>query len=173
MKRIVMLAGLLLAMASASFAQVNSSDTPTREDLNRFFDTMQLRTQMQTMMTTMMVQMKASMRQMLRKNMPDATPDQVARAEQLMEEALKDPIPLDEIFDAMIPVYQRHLTRSDIDAIVAFYSSPVGQKMLRDMPAMMSDAMEAVNEITQKHMDKLMARMRERMDETHKSPPQK
>jgi uncharacterized protein len=173
MKRIVMVAALLLAMASVSFAQVNSSDTPTREDINRFFDTMQLRTQMQTMMNTMMAQMKASVRQTLRKNMPGATPDEVARAEQLMDEMLQEPIPLNEMLDAMIPVYQRHLTRSDIDAIVAFYSSPVGLKMIRDMPAMMSEGMEAVNEITQKHMDKLMARMRERMDERHKSPPQK
>ncbi len=95
MKRIAMLTALLLAIGAASFAQVqpvkpvNPSDAATNEDINRFFDTMHLRTQMPKVIEAMMVQMKANANQMLRKNMPEATPEDIARAEQLMDEALE------------------------------------------------------------------------------------
>ena len=170
MKRILVLLGLLLAVVNTPFAQVNTSDATTREDINRFFDAIQLRQQMQTLMNTITVQAKDNARQMLRKNMPNATPEDISAAEQFMDDALEDPIPVNDLIDAMVPVYQRHLTRTDIDAVVAFYSSPVGQKMLREMPAMMSEGMQAVNEITQKHMEKVMARIREHMKEMMKKP---
>jgi hypothetical protein len=41
----------------------------------------------------------------------------------------------------MVPVYQSHLSESDLDEIVAFYSSAVGQKVIREMPAMTAEAM--------------------------------
>ena len=171
MKRMMLLC-LLLAIATTSVAQMNSSDVPTKEDINRFLDAMQIRQQMQAMMTTMRVQVKANARQMLQKNMPNATNEDLARAEQFMDQALNEPIPVDEYINVMIPVYQRHLTRNDIDGIVAFYSSPVGQKMLREMPAMVAEGMQAASKITQEHMEKVMARMRARMNETPNSPPQ-
>ena len=33
----------------------------------------------------------------------------------------------DEMPDAMAPVYQKHLSKGDIDVMVAFYSAPTGQ----------------------------------------------
>ncbi len=75
------------------------------------------------------------------------------------------------MIDAMIPVYQRHLTHGDVDAIIGFYSSPVGQKMTREMPEMMKEAMQAVSVISQNHMDRVMARVRERVIEMKKAHP--
>jgi len=49
--------------------------------------------------------------------------------------------PMDEILNDMVPIYQRHLTKSDSDELITFYSSPVGQKVLRDLPAITSEAM--------------------------------
>lgn len=34
--------------------------------------------------------------------------------------------------EAMVTVYQKHFTKSDVEALIGFYSSPTGQKMLRE-----------------------------------------
>jgi len=45
------------------------------------------------------------------------------------------------MLDDMIPVYQRHLTKQDVDSMLAFYNTPTGQKLLREQPAMMAEGM--------------------------------
>jgi hypothetical protein len=38
-------------------------------------------------------------------------------------------IPYDEMMPATGPAYQKHFTKGDMDALVAFYSVPTGQKL--------------------------------------------
>jgi hypothetical protein len=52
----------------------------------------------------------------------------------------------------MVPVYQKHLTKGDVDALVAFYSSPTGKKFLIEMPAITSESMQAITPLVQKTM---------------------
>jgi len=50
--------------------------------------------------------------------------------EQRMSKQLGDMyrnMPFDEMMQATIPVYQRHFTKGDINALLAFYSSPTGR----------------------------------------------
>ena len=60
---------------------------------------------------------------------------------------------------SMVPVYQKHLTKGDIDSIVGFYSTPTGQKVLREMPAMMAEAMQAMMPLIRSHMDAMKEHM--------------
>src|SRR3954451_18982493 len=39
----------------------------------------------------------------------------------------------DEMIEAVIPVYQQHLTHADIRGIIDFYNSEPGQKYLKEM----------------------------------------
>lgn len=50
-----------------------------------------------------------------------------------------DVYPIDEMIADVIPLYQRHLTRSDVDALITFYSSPPGQHLLNAEPEIMSE----------------------------------
>jgi len=59
-------------------------------------------------------------------------------------------LPMDEMVDAIIPIYQKHLTKADLAAVTAFYSSPAGQKILKELPAIMSESMQAGGAIGQK-----------------------
>jgi hypothetical protein len=69
-----------------------------------------------------------------------------------MDDMLKS-FPWDEMLDAMVPVYQKHFTKGDVDALVAFYSGPTGQKLLNEMPAIMGEAMQAMMPLMQKNID--------------------
>jgi hypothetical protein len=66
-------------------------------------------------------------------------------------------------------VYQKHLTKGDVDALVTFYSSPTGQKILKDMPAMSAEAMQAASPIIQKMMVKAMDRVQEEVAQAQKA----
>jgi len=45
-------------------------------------------------------------------------------------EAFKTQIKADELMDLLVPVYADNLDESDIDGLIAFYESPVGQKFV-------------------------------------------
>lgn len=44
--------------------------------------------------------------------------------------------------DLMLQVYPKHFTDADLEQLVTFYRSPLGQKMLTTMPALMRDSMQ-------------------------------
>ena len=79
-----------------------------------------------------------------------------------------------EMFDAMIPVYQRHFTKGDIDAFVTFYSTAAGQKMLKELPAITAESMQASMGIAQKMMADMQQQIQAdiaRMQKENVSPP--
>jgi hypothetical protein len=41
----------------------------------------------------------------------------------------------------IIPLYARHFTQEDVRGLIAFYQSPLGQKAIGVMPALMQDSM--------------------------------
>ncbi|WP_199100685.1 DUF2059 domain-containing protein [Dyella sp. ASV21] len=48
----------------------------------------------------------------------------------------------DELIHRMIPIYQHHLSAEDIQGLIAFYRSPLGQKMITVMPQTMAEGMQ-------------------------------
>jgi len=84
-------------------------------------------------------------------------------------------MPVDGMLDDMIPVYQRHLSKSDVDAMIGFYSTPTGQKMIREMPAIAAEGMQAMQPRLLKQMDeakeKIEQMAREDAQKQQKSAP--
>jgi hypothetical protein len=76
-----------------------------------------------------------------------------------MMDDMFDKMPMDEMMQAMIPAYQKHLSKGDIDNLVVFYSSPTGEKVLREMPSMMAEAMQDMMPIMTKYMDSVQQRL--------------
>jgi hypothetical protein len=64
-----------------------------------------------------------------------------------------DNMPWDEIMQAMVPAFQKHFTKGDMDNLVAFYSTPTGEKLLREMPAIMAESMQDMMPIMTKYID--------------------
>jgi len=70
-------------------------------------------------------------------------------------------MPMDEMLEAAVAVYRRHLTKSDVEEMIRFYAGAVGQKVLREQPKMIQESMQAGTEIQTKRMDQIMAKIRE------------
>jgi uncharacterized protein len=60
-----------------------------------------------------------------------------------------------------VPVYQKHFTKGDIDTLIAFYSTPTGQKMLRELPEIMSEAMEQAMPMIEKYVATIQERVQQ------------
>jgi uncharacterized protein len=154
---------LLLISTAVAFAQ--TSDTPaTREDILKLFDTMKIHDQVLLVMDSVMKQQRAMIHEALKKRDPNVSEDQIKHLDQFMADVMKD-TPIADLLNDMIPVYQKHLTRADVSAMDTFYASSTGQKLLREMPEMTAESMQAANPHMQKIMEKVMNRMEEEVDQ--------
>lgn len=48
----------------------------------------------------------------------------------------------EELLKGMTPVYQSHFTADDVKGLLKFYQSPLGQKVLTEMPKAMAEGMK-------------------------------
>ncbi|MGA9640409.1 MAG: DUF2059 domain-containing protein [Terriglobales bacterium] len=159
MKRCVLAALLCFGFCCCAFAQ--SDDTPaTKEDVQRYFEVMHLHDMMLQMANAMAKPMHQMVHDQYEKDKDKLPADFEEQMSKMMDGMFRD-MPWDEIIQAMVPAYQKHLTKGDIDAIVVFYSSPTGQKLLREMPALMADSMPAMMPIMQRYMEKVQDRIQE------------
>ncbi len=53
---------------------------------------------------------------------------------------------LDELVKLMAPVYYKYLTERDLKELIKFYKSPVGKKLVKNMPLIMQEGMKVGEE---------------------------
>src|SRR5690349_246481 len=51
-----------------------------------------------------------------------------------------------ELTERMVPIYQRHFSAADIQGLLKFYRSPLGRKVITEMPATMAEGMQVGQE---------------------------
>jgi len=162
-------AGLLVVLfASISvLGQSAAADDPaTREDVTKLFDVMNSREQIHAVMDAMLKQQRAMLRTIIKKEYPDTSDEQLQRYDSVMDNFVKS-FPIDSLLDDMAPVYQKHLSKADVEAMVAFYSAPTGQKLLREMPGMMTDSMQAMAPRLQMMIEKMKQRVEQVAKDEH------
>jgi hypothetical protein len=166
----IMLLVLLLSGAFA-FAQDPALDAPaTREDVLQLFSIMQINQQMHAMIDVMMKEQKNLVHDAARRKNPNVTQRELDRVDRMMDETVKD-FPVEGLLDDMVPVYQKHLTKTDVSAMSTFYSSSTGQKLLREMPAMTSEAIQAAYGRLQKQMEIISERAEKAIRENEQENP--
>ena len=138
------------------------ADAPTRDQVMTLLDLLQVRRTMSAMLANMKQAAQQGAEEEFRKKVPNPTPKQLAALHGMFNDVID--MPLDEMINALIPIYQRHLTRSDIEQTIRFYSSPAGQKLLREQPKMLEEGMQAGVDIERKRMDEINAKRHERME---------
>ncbi|MGA7361054.1 MAG: DUF2059 domain-containing protein [Candidatus Sulfotelmatobacter sp.] len=160
----------VLALSMSSVGQTTVSiapDAPSKEDVKKLFDVMASREQIGQVLQQVFAQMRSLNREELKKRRPDVSEGDLARMDRQSEDLIKN-FPLDEMLSDMVPVYQRHFTKSDIDALTAFYSSQPGQKFLHEMPAVTAETMRAVYPRIQAEVDAALKRAEEKTDSPQK-----
>jgi len=169
MKRLLIAIACLSLCASALVQSglAQTTDEPaSRDDVILYLRVMHTHDLMQKMMQVQSQTMQQMFHDQLLKDKGTVSPDFEAHFNKAMADLLKN-MPIDEMTDAMIPAYQKHFTKGDLEAMSAFYSSPVGQKVLEVLPSVMQDGMQAAMPI----MTKYISDWKERMDQEMKASP--
>jgi hypothetical protein len=163
-KAIIAVLFLLLTGTSAICQQ--QLNAATKEDVEDLLTITGSRARMQQLWSQMGQQAATSAADAYRLKHPDASPLELRKVAEATGRSFQD-----ELLDAMIPVYQQHLTHADIRGIIDFYNSEPGQKYLKEMPALMSESMEAVQPIIKKHLPEMQAAADKAIHETMKDAP--
>jgi uncharacterized protein len=93
------------------------------------------------------------------------------RMNKVMDNMMNE-MPFDQMMDAMIPTYQKHFTTGDMEALTAFYSAPVGQKVLRELPSIMSESMESIMPLMRKNIERMTEQVQDQVAQMMKQPAQ-
>jgi hypothetical protein len=156
------------ALIPAASGQQNLGDTPaSKEDVQRYFDVMHFHAQMENVMRSMSGFLKGRAHEECAKQKDQSQQDCEATVDKRMSLSLKQ-LPIEEMIQAMMPIMQKHMTKADVDAFIDFYSSPTGQKMMREQPQMMSEMMQAMKPILDKRVETMQKEMDEQMAEMKK-----
>jgi uncharacterized protein len=180
----------LAAMAQAAPVQaghtapsgtIPAAEMPSREQLLTLFEVMQLRAQMQDLLKML----PAALEQQLQSQQEevelslapagggDLTPEQKATRDRITKkyfELAERIYPLDEMLNDMVEVYQRHLTREDVDGILAFYRSPAGKHLVEAQPVMASEVMPAVTKKMEARSKELVDRYKRELNDAMGPP---
>jgi hypothetical protein len=151
---------------AAAEARKAAPAPPTREDVLKLFDLLQITKTMDAVINATKQQSMEIAEQMIRERMPNITAEQKKQFTGMVDDVMRQSLggeAIQEMLAATIPVYQRHLTKSDLDAMVAFYSSPVGQKILHEQPAMVQESMVASAGIQQRIARSMFQKIDERV----------
>jgi hypothetical protein len=154
------------SQAKKTAASPLPAGAPTREDVLKLFDLLQINKTMDAVISATKQQSMEIAEQMIHEKMPEATPEQKKQFREMLDDVMREalgPAAINEMLEATIPVYQRHLTKADLDAMVAFYASPVGQKILHEQPAMVQESMEASAGIQQRIARSMFQKIDERV----------
>lgn len=153
MKQALVLIFLNIVLTSGLSAQ--SKDAPaSRADVERYMKVMQSQETVQRTIEAMKQPMHNMVHQQFEKNQDKLPPDFESRMDKMMDEMLLD-FPYDQMLQAMIPAYQRHLSKVDVDSLITFYSSATGQKLIRELPQITAESMTAGMPLIQKHTEKV------------------
>ncbi len=163
MKRLLC-ATLLLLLTLPCLAQTSDADSPaTKEDVQRYLDVVNSHDMMKKLLGGMTQGMHQMLHEQYLKHKNDLPADYESKMTAMMDDMFQN-MPWDEMMQAMAPVYQKHLTRGDVNNLVTFYSSPTGEKLLREMPAIMAEAMQKMTPILTDYMDTVQKKLLKETD---------
>ncbi len=157
MKALIATLVLLFSCASASCQQPTAA---TKEDVEELLRLTSARQQMQQILAGIARQAATAAVDTYSLHHPNASPQQLRRVAEVVGQSWQASlkvVSVDELVTAVIPIYQRHFTHDEMQSIIEFYRSPAGQRYVRELPAMMTESMQAAEPIVKKHLPEIEA----------------
>jgi hypothetical protein len=166
------LSSLFAAPDSPPAPTVPPDQQPSSAQVTKLLQLMHPHDQMELLMKAMPFPLSTLMKQQFQnqvtlktQNRPGAlTPEQQAALAALMSKYEQKALTVystDEMIADMSPIYQRHMTQTDVEAYIAFYSSPAGQRMVGLQPVVEKELMPVL-------MRQILAAQKELTDEMKK-----
>jgi hypothetical protein len=162
------------AAAPVAAPVIPEDQQATKEQLARLFEVMRIKQQMSSVTRTMPALVQQQFQQQLEQmkrdtpQMASMTEDQQQAMNKVMGSFMERAMnlyPVDEMLADMTVLYQKHLSRPDVEATIVFYGSPAGQHVLDMVPAIMQEFLPTVMQKSQERMKPLIMQMQKEMVE--------
>ena len=138
-KRLGFVAGILLAVATPqAFAA-----QPTEQQVRQLMDAIGLGKSLSQMNTQVAISMKQSLPCVSANYWQDYIDDDSSK----------------DFVGRLVPIYQKHFTADEVEGMVKFYSSPLGQKVLTEMPLALAEANQAGQQWSHDHTQQMIAKL--------------
>ena len=165
---------LCVGLSLNALAQTAADAPASKEDVERYFQAVHSHDMMRKMLDAMSKPIHQMAHEQCAKDQDKLPADCEARLNKFMDRMTKQ-IPYDEMMQATVPAYQKHFSKGDMDALVAFYSAPTGQKLLQELPSVTAESMESMMPIMRKSIDRMTQSVEEeiaqmRKDSSNKAP---
>lgn len=165
MQRSLLVVAIVSLLGWNCIAQTSTADSPaTKEDIEKYLEVTHSRDMARKLMDSMSQGMRQMLHEQYLKHKDELPPDYESRMTARMDAMLQN-MPWDEMMQAVAPVYQKHLTKGDIDNLIAFYSSPTGEKLMRELPSILTESMQTMTPIMSKYIERVQQRLREETNE--------
>ncbi len=148
MKKLVTILSIILLSTISNFAQVDSTYKATLQKMFKVAGTEEI--------------YKSSIKNMFslyKQQFQDLDSTYFATVEQ---ELLKTS--LDELVEMILPAYQKYLTIEDLNGMIEFYKSPVGQKYAKSVPFISKESMKIGQQWGMKVAQKIMKKLEEKQN---------
>lgn len=166
------------AAAITPATAIPTDQQPTPEQLHRLFEAMRLREQLKSLTTMMPAMVRQQLNEQVKESMPRLpgsnkfTPEQEKAVRGVLDKYMQKALHIytpDEMLSDMTAIYQRHFTRDDVDAFIAFYTSPAGRHLLEAQPQVTKEYMPVVMQRVQERSTALAEQERQEMNALIKS----
>ena len=142
----------------------DNGNVASREEIMKLLDLLQVPDSLALTLDAMKEQMKIGALQAFREKVENPSPEQIKSVDAIVDEEFKK-IGMEDLIQDVVPIYQKHLSRSDVEAVIRFYSSPVGQKIRREQPAMARESLQATAAGQRGKMELLLAKLDMRIEQ--------
>jgi len=165
MKRLLLVVGLVLVFSGACIAQTSADDSPaTKADVEQYFQIVKSHDMMKKLMASMSQSLHQITHEQYLKHKDELPADYESKMTARTDEMFNN-MPIDEMMQAMLPAYQKHFTKADMDNLVAFYSSPTGEKVLREMPSILAESMQDMMPIMNRYTETVKQSLQKETDD--------
>jgi hypothetical protein len=142
----------------------DNGNVASREQIMKLLDLLQVPDSLALTLDAMKEQMKIGALQAFREKVENPSPEQINSVNAIVDDEFKK-IGMEDLIKDVVPIYQKHLSRSDVEAVIRFYSSPVGQKIRREQPAMARESLQATAAGQRGKMELLLAKLDLRIEQ--------
>lgn len=154
--------------------QVAEASPATQQDVEKYLQMTHADDGLKQMVASMSKPMHDVVHEQFVKQQDSLPSDFEARVDKTIDDMLNR-FPLDQMMEEMVKVYQKHFTQREMETLLAFYASPAGQKLLREMPAINDETMSSITPIMRENMDAVMMRIQQELAEglqkSQQNPP--
>jgi uncharacterized protein len=161
----------LIALSVCSMA--SSAAPATEESIKTLFKVMKAEALLDSVYANIEPAMRQAMAQAAEgKALSEEQRRIMDRAPQRMSELLRSELSWAKMEPIQIPIYQETFEQAEIDGLISFYKSPLGQSFVNKMPTVTQKGMVAMQGYMQQVMPRIKAGMEEILKEAKLAPGQ-